>query len=92
MMVIKMINEFKLCPICNKALFGTEKALTSMEDEKVVHLACYISKPCDCPHENNGCHFSGFCKYRKAPDKGLNGTWLPTCGLKFPDKKDGGNK
>ena len=46
------------------------------------------AKPCDCPHERNGCTYSVYCKYRRAPDKDLNGTWLPTCGLKFPE----GNK
>ena len=73
-----------LCPICNEPLHGSGKTLTSRDDEKVVHLACYISKPCDCPHESDGCHHSGYCEHRKAPDKDLNGTWLPTCGVKFP--------
>lgn len=75
------------CPVCDKPLHGSSKTLTSMEDERVVHLARYISEPCDCPHEFDGCHFSGFCKHKR-----LNGTWLPACGLKFSDKKDGGNK
>ena len=79
----------ELCPICNKPLYGNDKTLTSMEDERTVHLGCLIEEPCDCPHEKDGCHFSGYCEHRKAPDKDLNGTWLPTCGLKFPDKKDG---
>lgn len=83
----KPIEE--LCPICNKPLYGSGKTLTSMEDEKVVHLACLIEQPCNCKYESNGCHFDGYCEHRKAPDKDLNGTWLPTCGLKFPDKKDG---
>lgn len=52
-------------------------------------LNARISEPCDCPHEENGCHYSGYCEHRKAPDKDLNGTWLPTCGVKFPDRKDG---
>lgn len=82
-----MYNIDDLCPICNKPLFGSGKTLTSMEDERIVHLGCYISEPCDCPHEKDGCYFSGYCKYRKAPDKDLNGTNLPTCGLKFPGKK-----
>lgn len=82
-------TEPELCPICNKPLHDSGKTLTSMEDERIVHLACYISKPCDCPHEDDGCHFDGYCEHRKTPDKDLNGTWLPTCGVKFPDKKDG---
>jgi hypothetical protein len=75
----------ELCPICNKPLFGTDQTLTSMEDERTVHLSCYLSEPCDCPHEDHGCHYEGYCEHRKAPDKDLNGTYLPTCGLKFPD-------
>jgi len=82
--------DSNICPICNEPLFGSGKTLTSMEDERIVHLGCYISEPCDCPHEKDGCHFSGYCEYRKAPDKDLNGTWLPTCGFKFPDKKNVG--
>lgn len=81
-------NTTELCPICNKPLHGSGKTLTSREDEKVVHLGCYISHPCDCPHEDDGCHYSGYCEHRKAPDKDLNGTWLPTCGVKFPDRSD----
>lgn len=62
-----------------------------MEDERIVHLGCYIFRTVDCPHEKDGCHFSGYCEHRKAPDKDLNVTWLPTCGLKFPDEKDVGD-
>ena len=76
-----------ICPICNQPLYGSGKALTSMEDERIVHLGCLIAEPCDCRHEYNGCTYSGYCKYRRAPDKDLNGTWLPTCGLKFPENK-----
>jgi hypothetical protein len=81
---LKTTPTTELCPICNKPLYGTGKTLTSMEDERTVHLACMISEPCDCPHENSGCHYSGYCKHRKDPDKELNGTCLPTCGVKFP--------
>lgn len=86
----KIINETKiieLCPICGKPLHGSGKTLTSREDEKVVHLSCYISHPCDCPHEMAGCHYSGYCEHRRAPDKDLNGTYLPTYGVKFPGKE-----
>ena len=81
-------TSIELCPICNKPLFKTGQPLTSMEDEKTVNLACYIPEPCDCPHEHSGCTFSGCCEHRTSPNKDLNGTWLPTCGIKFP-MKDG---
>ena len=45
------------------------------------------AEPCDCPHERNGCTYSGYCEHHRAPDKDLNGTWLPTCGLKFPEEE-----
>lgn len=78
----------ELCPICDKPLYESGKTLTSREDEKVVHLGCYTSHPCDCPNEDDGCHFSEYCEHHKAPNKELNGTWLPTCGVKFPDRSD----
>lgn len=81
------VTTKELCPICGKPLHGSGKTLTSREDEKVVHLSCYISHPCDCPHEMAGCHYSGYCEHRRAPDKDLNGTYLPTYGVKFPGKE-----
>lgn len=41
-----------------------------------------------CPHEQNGCHYEGYCEHRTAPDKELNGTWLPTCRLKAKTIKE----
>jgi hypothetical protein len=82
------VKSEELCSICNKPLYGTGKALTSTEDERTVHLACMISESCDCPHEDNGCHYSGYCEHRRAPNEDLNGTDLPTCGIKFPGKDE----
>ncbi|MDD5010413.1 MAG: hypothetical protein PHC68_18685 [Syntrophorhabdaceae bacterium] len=80
-----------ICPICNKPLEGSGKALTSMEDGRIVHLGCLIAQPCDCQYELAGCRYKGPCEKRLAPDKDLNGTWIPTCGVKFP-KSDASEK
>jgi hypothetical protein len=34
----------------------------------------------ECAHDENGCHFDGYCKFRKAPDSKY-GNGLPRCGL-----------
>ena len=33
-----------------------------------------------CKYDSNGCHFNGYCEYRRAPDMRF-GNGLPRCGL-----------
>ena len=70
--------------------YNNKTKLLKEKDAEIARLKTGNNKnaePCDCPHEHNGCTYSGHCEHRRAPDKDLNGTWLPTCGLKFPENK-----
>ena len=70
--------------------YNNKTKLLREKDAEITRLKINNGKkarPCDCPYERNGCTYSGYCKYRRAPDKDLNGTWLPTCGVRFPEEK-----
>ena len=70
--------------------YNNKTKLLKEKDTEIARLKNGNNKnaePCDCPHERNSCTYSGYCEHRRAPDKDLNGTWFPTCGLKFPENK-----
>lgn len=98
------IGTATLCPLCKHnnvdcvygdcacdAVMALDASVEKNETRGISRLTHHISEPCDCAYEYGGCHFTGYCKYRQMSDKGLNGLHLPTCRLKFPNKKTAGN-